>query len=84
MQANDTKNKEANETTFITENMGEITVKNNGFKYIYGKYNSEEIQIANLGLVSSKFNENLDYIMNIINQYGKIHEISKKAIIKKI
>ena len=81
-QVNENKNKEPNETKYITENMGEVTVKNNGFKYVYGKYNTEEIQIANLGLVSSKFIENFDYIMNVINQYGKIHEISKKAIIK--
>jgi hypothetical protein len=81
-ETNETENEESNETKYITENIGEITVTDNGFKYIYGKYNSEEIQIANLGLISFKFNENFDYIMNIINQYGKIHEISKKAIIE--
>jgi len=81
-QVNENKNKEPNETKYITENMGEVTVKNNGFKYIYGKYNTEEIQIANLGLISSKFKENFDYIMNVINQYSKIHETSKKAIIE--
>jgi hypothetical protein len=82
-QSNETENEEPNETKYITDNMGEVNVKNNGFKYVYGKYNSEEIQIANLGLVGFKFKENFDYIMNIINQYGKIHEITKKAIIKK-
>ena len=75
------KNEEPNETKYITENMGELTIKNNEFKYVYGKYNSEEIQIANMGLVSSKFKENFDYIINVINQYEKIHEISKKAIL---
>jgi hypothetical protein len=54
-QTNEIKNENPNETKYITENIGEITVKNNKFKYVYGKYNSEEIQIANLGLVSSKF-----------------------------
>jgi len=82
-ETNETENEESNETKYITENMGEITVTDNGFKYIYGKYNSEKIQIANLGLISFKFNENFDYIMNIINQYDKIYKISKKAIIKK-
>jgi len=76
------ENKEPNETKYTTENMGEVTVKNDRLKYVYGKFNSEEIQIANLGTVGYKFKENFDYIMNIINQYSKIYEISKKAIIE--
>jgi len=72
----------SHETKYTTEDMGEVTVKTNGFIYIYGKYNSQEIQIANLGLVSPMFIENSDYFMNVINKYGKIHEISKKAIIE--
>jgi len=81
-QKNEAKKEKSNDKQYITENMGEVTVKNNGFKYVYGKYNSEEIQIANLGLVSSKFEENFDFFISVINQYGKIHEISKKAIIE--
>jgi hypothetical protein len=69
-----------NETKYITQNMGEITVKHDGiFTQICGNYNSKEIIIASTGLVS--FEENFDYIMNVVNQYSKIHEISKKAII---
>ena len=81
-RVSDKENEYFNETRYMTENMGEITVKDFGVKSVYGKYNSEYIQIANMGHISFYFEENIDYIFEVINQYGKIHEISKKAIIE--
>lgn len=78
-RVSDKENEYFNETRYMTENMGEITVKDFGFKSVYGKYNSEYIQIANMGHISFNFEENIDYIFEVINQYAKIHEISKKS-----
>lgn len=76
----DINNEYFNETRYMTENMGEITVWHTFATSIYGEYNSEKTNIALIQLVS--FEEDFEYFMNLINQYRKIHEITKKAIIE--
>jgi DNA-directed RNA polymerase subunit N (RpoN/RPB10) len=65
---------------YTTENMGEIAVFDLGIiANIYGKYNSSDICIAGIGVVS--FKEHFDYFIKKVNEYEEIYKITKKGII---
>jgi hypothetical protein len=70
------------ETKYVTENMGEVTIDDGFAITIWGKYNSKDILIALVQLLD--FSKNKDFIMNIVNQYDKIHRITKMAIMEDI
>ena len=68
---------------YATENMGEVIITDMGFATsIQGKYNLMDINMALIQLIDFKKNRN--FIMNLVNQYDKIHEITKKAIMDDI
>jgi hypothetical protein len=65
---------------YTTENMREIEVFDLGaIANIYGKYNSKDITIAGMGMVS--FEEHFDYFIKKVNEYDEIYKITKKGII---
>jgi hypothetical protein len=67
-------------TKYITKNMGEVTIIDLGFSIsIWGKYYSMDTQLAHIQLLD--FDQNKGFIMNVVNQYDKIYERTKKVII---
>jgi len=74
------KNKFPIETKYISENMGEITIINDGYSTsFFANYNLKKTQVALIQLY--EFNKNKDFFLNLINQYSEIHKKTKHYII---